>query len=151
MARTRTFAHVLKSEGYVSDVRVAAPEEGAAETQQRKLVVVLRAKDGDRVEICDSSGTAFDAVLAITGSRVQALLQDARESPPPRALELVLAQGLPKGQKMDFAIEKATQIAAVPLLFADEKLHGFEEIGVRLRQDRLNRPPPQSVASGAFS
>jgi len=105
----------------------------------RKLLVVLRAKDGDRVEICDSSGSSFSATLAIDGSRVRARLGDAHEPPAPRAIELVLAQALPKGQKMDFAIEKATElgIACIIPFTSERSVAGAARAGKLERWRRL--------------
>lgn len=78
----------------------------------RKAIVVLRKRDGDDVEIVDSSGRAFAATLTISGRDAIARLQRELESPARDSLELVLAQGLPKGAKMDFVVEKATELGA---------------------------------------
>src|SRR2546423_10845670 len=76
----------------------------------RKIAVVLRMRSGDHIEIIDSSGHIFDAVLEIAGIEVNAVLGAFAECPVEATLELTLAQGLPKGQKMDFVVEKATEL-----------------------------------------
>lgn len=89
----------------------------------RKLVVVLRKRSGDALEIRDSSGTLFSAELIVEGERgrehVRAHLLTIRETPSRDECEIILAQGIPKGAKMDFAIEKGTELGIagfIPLL-----------------------------------
>lgn len=72
---------------------------------------VLRLKVGDEVEIFDGEGQARTGVLVeIAGKRVVVgELADStvvRESP----LRVVLAQGLPSGDKLDWVIQKATEL-----------------------------------------
>ncbi len=72
---------------------------------------VLRLRAGDEVEIFDGVGQARTGVLLeITGKCVRiGDLADStlvRESP----LRVVLAQGLPSGDKMDWLIQKATEL-----------------------------------------
>ena len=75
----------------------------------RKVTLVLRKRSGDPIEVCDSAGNSFAALLAIDGAQVGARLGPA-SARPPATLEIVLAQALPKGQKMDFVVEKATEL-----------------------------------------
>jgi len=80
---------------------------------------VLRKRDGDEIEIIDSSGGAFVAKLVIANDEVRARLTEAREPVAAGALEIVLAQAIPKGAKMDFIVEKATELGVarvIPLL-----------------------------------
>jgi 16S rRNA (uracil1498-N3)-methyltransferase len=72
---------------------------------------VLRLREGDEVEIFDGAGQARTGVLIeIAGKRVVVgELADStveRESP----LRVVLAQGLPSGDKLDWVIQKATEL-----------------------------------------
>lgn len=85
----------------------------------RKLLVVLRRHSGDPLEICDSSGCAFAATLVVDGDRALARLDAVVERPSESRLEIVLAQAIPKGAKMDFVVEKATELGVariVPLV-----------------------------------
>lgn len=81
----------------------------------RKLLVVLRARDGDAVEIVDSSGRSYAALLRVVGERVRAQLETRIAAPAPLRLRVTLAQGIPKGQKMDFVIEKASEIGVAAI------------------------------------
>jgi len=110
MPRDRFFsAHVHAAGERV----VLAPDDA------RKLITVLRRQTGDRVQIVDSGGVAFAARLEIDGKVVRALLDAplAGGEIEPGA-RIVVAQAIPKGQKMDFIVEKATELgvaAIVPL------------------------------------
>ena len=98
-----------------------------ADDDARKLVVVLRKTSGAALEIVDSSGRGYAATLIVDGERVRASLDRELAPPPPDALRLTLAQGIPKGQKMDFVVEKATELGAVAIRpFASERTVGHD-------------------------
>jgi 16S rRNA (uracil1498-N3)-methyltransferase len=82
----------------------------------RKVVLVLRKRSGDAIEVVDSAGRTYRAELTIDGTVVRAkaleLLAEPREAP----IELTIAQGLPKGQKMDYVVEKATELGVAALI-----------------------------------
>jgi 16S rRNA (uracil1498-N3)-methyltransferase len=85
----------------------------------RKLTVVLRARSGTDVEICDSAGQTFAGRINALRPQVAVALLARTARPAEATLELVLAQGVPKGAKMDFVVEKATELGVrriVPLL-----------------------------------
>jgi 16S rRNA (uracil1498-N3)-methyltransferase len=111
----------------------------------RKLTLVLRKRDGDTVQLYDSSGSAFEARLSIADGRVRAQLERTLATPAPATLEIVLAQGVPKGAKMDFVIEKATELGVsriVPLLTERTQGEGARE-GKTERWRRLARAAAQ--------
>lgn len=86
----------------------------------RKIALVLRLKEGDEIEAIDSGARRFRARLSIRGSDVIArldelLLQGAAAQTP----QITVAQGVPKGQKMEFVVEKLTELGVariVPLV-----------------------------------
>jgi 16S rRNA (uracil1498-N3)-methyltransferase len=98
-------------------------------------VRVLRLKPGAEVILFDGEGGAFAATLADVGKReawarvTEALPGDA-ESP----LRIVLAQGIARGEKMDYTLQKAVElgVAAIQPLFAARG-------GVDLAGERLAR------------
>jgi 16S rRNA (uracil1498-N3)-methyltransferase len=100
--------------GHAAGERVALAPDDA-----RKLVTVLRRQSGDSVRIVDGAGAEFNARLDIDGKTVHALLELAvSPGATEAAARIVLAQAIPKGQKMDFIVEKATELgvaAIVPL------------------------------------
>ena len=83
-----------------------------------KVVDVLRKRTGDNIEIIDSTAQQFVGTLQIDGRAVQARLGDRQAPPQEQLLEITVAQGIPKGSKMDFVVEKLTELgvaAIVPL------------------------------------
>jgi 16S rRNA (uracil1498-N3)-methyltransferase len=94
--------------------RVALPPDDA-----RKIVTVLRRQSGDRLQIVDGGGTEFAARLDVDGKLVHVLLDaPVASAATETGARIVLAQAIPKGQKMDFIVEKATELgiaAIVPL------------------------------------
>jgi 16S rRNA (uracil1498-N3)-methyltransferase len=77
-----------------------------------KIVSVLRMRDGDEIEVIDSAAQRFAAVLSIDGRSVQATLRERKSGADVNALHVTVAQGVPKGQKMDFVVEKLTELGA---------------------------------------
>lgn len=98
-------------------------------------VRVLRLKSGARLALFDGKGRAFAATLGEIGrreawARVTEALPDAVEP----ALRIVLAQGISRGEKMDYTVQKAVElgVAAIQPLFV-------ERGGVKLSDERLAR------------
>ena len=77
---------------------------------------MLRARDGDALDVVDSSGRTFSARVADARGRPRAVLERERFAPLPRRLELTLAQGVPKGAKMDYVVEKATELGVARIV-----------------------------------
>ena len=77
------------------------------------LKTVLRLVPGDRITVFDDAGWEHDAVirkLSADQGEIEILrsYEPGRESP----LQITLAVGLTKGDKMDFVVEKATELGA---------------------------------------
>lgn len=78
-----------------------------------KIAHVLRLSAGDRIEIIDSTATEFDAAIKTIGRSVRAVLlekRDSRQTVP--SLRADVAQAVPKGSRMDFVVEKGTELGA---------------------------------------
>ncbi|HTV72961.1 MAG TPA: 16S rRNA (uracil(1498)-N(3))-methyltransferase [Candidatus Acidoferrales bacterium] len=91
----------------------------------RKIVTVLRLHSGDQIEVIDSSGRVFAGTLAVHAADVRALLGELITRPSESKLLLTLAQGIPKGQKMDFVVEKATELGVCSIIpFVSERTIG---------------------------
>jgi 16S rRNA (uracil1498-N3)-methyltransferase len=136
----------LRDRFFVEGVHAAGDRVTFALDDARKIATVLRGRSGDRVHVVDSAGAAFAAALDVDGASVRATLEErlergSRES----ALRVTIAQGIPKGQKMDLIVEKATELgvaAIVPL--RTERVVG-ERTGdaKRERWERLARSAAQ--------
>ncbi len=81
-----------------------------------KLLHVLRARDGDEIELVDSAAQCFTATLRIDGEHVQALLAKLHATQTDATVTIDVAQGVPKGQKMDFVIEKLTELGVASIV-----------------------------------
>lgn len=103
----------MRDRFFVEGVHAAGDRVAFAPDDARKLATVLRKRTGDRVQIVDSGGIAYAATLEIEGRDVRATL-DAPLSRPAAETELAVtvAQAVPKGQKMDLVVEKATELGA---------------------------------------
>jgi 16S rRNA (uracil1498-N3)-methyltransferase len=101
---------------FVDGIFAVGDRVALAPSDARKAMLVLRLHDGDALEICDSAGRTFDASLAVDGARGFARLEREREAPPAPLLEIVLAQAIPKGQKMDLVVEKATELGVARIV-----------------------------------
>ncbi len=102
---------------FIEGVHAVGERVSLAADDARKLVTVLRRDDGDRVVLVDSGGTAFAAILEIDGKAVHARLADAMERAEREStLRTVVAQALPKAQKMDYIVEKATELGVAGIV-----------------------------------
>lgn len=82
--------------------------------EARHVFKVLRAREGEPVEVVDGRGHLF--LAKIGGGREASVL---RELPAAGEVDVVLYQAVPKGGRMDLVVEKATEVGAseiVPLL-----------------------------------
>lgn len=81
-----------------------------------KIVHVLRLRTGSCVEVIDSTSTQYEAVLECSDRGVRANLGQAREPQESTLAWIAVAQAVPKGQKMDFVVEKLTELGAAAIL-----------------------------------
>jgi 16S rRNA (uracil1498-N3)-methyltransferase len=82
----------------------------------RKIAVVLRMHAGEAIEVIDAEGTAFAATIDLQRSGVSATLRERLASGSLAECTLILAQAIPKGQKMDFVVEKATELGVASIV-----------------------------------
>jgi 16S rRNA (uracil1498-N3)-methyltransferase len=106
---------------FVSGIRAIGDVVALAPDDARKLRTVLRAQTGDAVQIVDAAGATFAATVQLTGTSVDVVLDSALTDASARttresAARIVLAQAIPKGQKMDFIVEKATELGVAALI-----------------------------------
>jgi 16S rRNA (uracil1498-N3)-methyltransferase len=84
------------------------------------LTRVLRLKAGALLAVFDGAGVEHEATIhAVRGERVDVVLGALRTVPVPSPLAVTLAQGISRGERMDYAIQKATELGVtriVPLL-----------------------------------
>jgi 16S rRNA (uracil1498-N3)-methyltransferase len=77
----------------------------------RYLSAVLRCKEGDDLLISDGKGTLFRSTInRVTPREVLAEIIGSTRSDTESLLNIVLIQGLLKGEKMDLVIQKTTEL-----------------------------------------
>ncbi len=77
----------------------------------KHIVRVLRMEAGERVIVCDGIGHAFCVELTDLGQdRVLGQIVEQLTDQVETAVKITLAQGLPKGDKMDMIVQKGTEV-----------------------------------------
>ncbi|HZG81286.1 MAG TPA: 16S rRNA (uracil(1498)-N(3))-methyltransferase [Brevibacillus sp.] len=77
------------------------------------IVNVMRAKEGDEIYVSDGEGHSAKAELVVLSAkevkaRVLELLDERSELP----IRITIGQGLPKGEKMEWILQKGTELGA---------------------------------------
>ena len=76
-----------------------------------RLVRVLRLGPGDRVQLFNGDGRDYEAELLAAGKRgAQARVLSSRNVDNESPLRITLAQGIARGEKMDWVLQKATEL-----------------------------------------
>lgn len=73
-------------------------------------------REGDTIEIIDSAAQRFTATLTIDERSIRAELGERIGSCASALPHVSVAQGVPKGQKMDFVVEKLTELGAAEII-----------------------------------
>lgn len=72
---------------------------------------VLRLDIGDIIEVCDNGEYEYTTkIISIEKNKVQCEIIDKRRSKSEAPIRVILYQSLPKATKMDFIVQKATEI-----------------------------------------
>lgn len=105
------------------------------------LTRVLRLRSGDEIEGVDEGGQVYRIRLESIGNEVLGLVEETLDYQQESPVEITLFQGLAKGDKMDFVIQKAVELGVrevVPFTsrFTVVKL---EEKKAKSRQARWER------------
>ncbi len=76
----------------------------------RHLIKVLRIKEGDGLILCDGDAFDYDAtVKSVSKDCLEAYLIKKYENPAEPATKITLFQGLPKGDKLSYIVEKSVE------------------------------------------
>lgn len=94
----------------VGDVVPLSPEES------RHAAKVLRFGEGDSVRLTDGCGGLFTGRIASISARGTTVRVETALPVPSSRGRVVLAQGLLKGEKMEFVIQKAAELGAAEVL-----------------------------------
>ncbi len=96
---------------FVPAEQLAGERLALAGDSYRHLIKVLRLKVGDEVLLFDGQGTQIEARLLAVGARTAELALGRRNTVgrPPRA-PITLLQVVPRGERMDFIVQKTTEL-----------------------------------------
>jgi 16S rRNA (uracil1498-N3)-methyltransferase len=116
--------HIRRSANRVRLTRVFVAEElrpGSSVELPREtgahLAKVLRARSGDEVVLFNGDGREFSGIVEkVQGSRVSASIGAARMIDRESPLQLTLVQCVPRGDRMDFIVQKATELGVVRIV-----------------------------------
>jgi 16S rRNA (uracil1498-N3)-methyltransferase len=77
----------------------------------KHLLMVLRLNPGASLALFDGSGREFEAILETTDNRrARVRIGTARTSGSESPLRITLAQGISRGERMDFTLQKAAEL-----------------------------------------
>jgi 16S rRNA (uracil1498-N3)-methyltransferase len=112
-----------------------------------KIGNVLRLSAGDRIVVIDSTARTFTAAIAALGRVVRATIEEEvfEDRAPSAAIRIDVAQAVPKGRRMDFVVEKGTELGVETFLpFYCERSVG-REVGAEkaARWQRIARSAAQ--------
>ncbi|HXC09646.1 MAG TPA: 16S rRNA (uracil(1498)-N(3))-methyltransferase [Steroidobacteraceae bacterium] len=111
MRLTRVYVEAALTSGSV----VELPRETGSH-----LAKVLRARSGDELILFNGDGREFGgSIEEVRGSRISAFVGDARPVDRESPLAITLVQCVPRGDRMDFIVQKATELGVariVPVL-----------------------------------
>lgn len=121
-------------------------------TDYRHVVKVLRMKEGEAITLFDENSVEYEGRITQVGSKeVVVDIVSSRKVETDSPLRITLMQGLPKGDKMDYIIEKATEIGVhtiVPVVTERsqvrtiEKKKRWERIAVEASKQCGRTKPP---------
>jgi 16S rRNA (uracil1498-N3)-methyltransferase len=105
------------------------------ESASRHLVRVLRLGVGARVIVFDGSGAEYPATISEIGdARVEVTLAEPRHPKIESPIDITLAQGLVRGERMDLILQKATELGVSRVIPV-----AMERCVTRLSQNRLEK------------
>ncbi|MCH5188429.1 MAG: 16S rRNA (uracil(1498)-N(3))-methyltransferase [Oscillospiraceae bacterium] len=82
----------------------------------KHIKTVLRMKAGDGLTLCDGEGMFYDAVIRSLGESAEADITSAYPAPTEPKLKITLFQAVPKNPKLEFIVQKATEIGVVEII-----------------------------------
>ncbi|MFR0715015.1 16S rRNA (uracil(1498)-N(3))-methyltransferase [Enterobacterales bacterium BD_CKDN230030183-1A_HGKHYDSX7] len=117
------------------DAPLSLGQHDLPEAQAHYIGRVLRMGPGDAVQLFDGSGQEYLGQLLEVGKKnVRVSLDQALAGQPDSPLQIHLGQGLSRGERMDWAIQKATELGAneiTPIV--------SERCEVRLKDERADK------------
>jgi 16S rRNA (uracil1498-N3)-methyltransferase len=132
---------------HVDDELASGGRVALAEAQAHYVGRVLRLRPGDTLMLFDGSGSEFEAIVRRIGNDCVELAVGARNATNTESgLHVQLVQGISRGDRMDFVVQKATELGVkriTPVLTR----HGIVRLDARRVDSR--RAHWESIATSA--
>jgi 16S rRNA (uracil1498-N3)-methyltransferase len=117
------------------DAALSLGEHELPEAQAHYIGRVLRMAEGDALQVFDGSGQEFrGALLEVGKKRVRVQLDESFAGQTESPLRIHLGQGLSRGERMDWAIQKATELGVTEITPIVS-----ERCEVRLKDERAEK------------
>lgn len=101
----------MKTRLFVSHALINGAELSVEGDRARYLGRVLRLRVGDQITVFNGNGPEWAATIhAMTGSTATLLIGDSQEVRTESPLKIHLVQGISRGERMDFVVQKATEL-----------------------------------------
>ena len=120
---------------FFTDTPLSIGDHELPEAQAHYISRVLRMVEGDAVQLFDGSGQEFlGSLLEVGKKRVSVQLTQSFAGQTESPLHIHLGQGLSRGERMDWAIQKATELGVTEItpIFSDR-------CEVRLKDERADK------------
>lgn len=139
---------------FMSKESIAGNHVNISENDAEQIRKVLRIREGEEIAVLDGQGWEYRVQLTlikkghVTG---EIIFKDFKSEDT--KIKIVLGQGIPKGEKMDFIIQKATELGVseivplkmercvvkIPLLGGLEKIKRWQRIAKESSEQSLRR------------
>lgn len=120
---------------YVPPETLDEPVISLSDDKAHYIARVLRLRGGDEVSLFDGSGREWLVRLTrVSAGLVQGERVSMLATPPPCDKVVVLGQGLPQGAKMDWIVEKCSELGLSALVPLHTELSAVRSVGQRINE-----------------
>lgn len=124
---------------------------------------VLRLGIGDKITCCDGMGNDYEAeICAVDKREIECLILSSKKAETESELFVTLIQGIPKGSKMDYIIQKTTELGikriipcemarCVAKIDGDKKIERWQKIAVEAAKQSGRGIVPEVTSPVTFS
>lgn len=95
---------------YVPPDQIGEGRVNLAEDQRKQIKNVLRLRAGDMISVFDGTGAEYDVALEASSSGIESRITGMRQLHTEPHIKLTLVQSVPKGEKMEFILQKGTEV-----------------------------------------
>ena len=111
-------------------------------TDANHVYRVLRLREGDKITVCDMQKNIYDGTLTyVSADCAEATVCNCRPSPAEPPYKITLYQGMPKGDKLDFIVQKAVELGVTEIVpvICERAVSRPDEKSMDKKIIRLNR------------